>query len=169
MGFPENVLANDERVVLRMHPHWKTVFGAIVVFVLVVGLAAFGVAMSPWPVLDYVLLGLAALLLILYPIRRFLRWVTTHYVFTTHRILLRHGILSRSGRDIPLDRINDVSFEHNLIERMLGCGTLTIESAGEHGQIVLYDIPRVERTQSMLYQLVEDSNSPDEERAERGY
>lgn len=161
VGFPESVLADDEQVVLRLHPHWKTVFGAIVVFVLVVGLAAFGVALSPWPVLDYVLLGLAVLLILLYPVRRFLRWATTHYVFTTHRILLRHGILSRSGRDIPLDRINDVSFEHNLLERMLGCGTLTIESAGEHGQIVLYDIPRVERTQSTLYQLVEDSNNPE--------
>jgi uncharacterized membrane protein YdbT with pleckstrin-like domain len=169
VGFPESVLAEDEQVVLRLHPHWKTVFGAIVVFVLVVGLAAFGVAMSPWPVLDYVLIGIAVLLLILYPARRFLRWVTTHYVFTTHRILLRHGILSRSGRDIPLDRINDVSFEHNLLERMLGCGTLTIESAGEHGQIVLYDIPRVERTQSTLYQLVEDSNDPSGAREAGGY
>jgi uncharacterized membrane protein YdbT with pleckstrin-like domain len=164
MGFPENVLADEERVVLRLHPHWKTVLGAIIVFVLVVGLAAFGVAMSPWPVLDYVLLGLAVLLLILYPLRRFLRWMTTHYVFTTHRILLRQGILSRSGRDIPLDRINDVSFQHNLLERMLGCGTLTIESAGEHGQIVLTDIPHVERTQSVLYQLVEDADEAPEVR-----
>ena len=40
-------------------------------------------------------------------------------------------------------------------ERMLGCGTLTIESAGERGQSVLVDIPGVERVQTMLYELVE--------------
>ena len=40
-------------------------------------------------------------------------------------------------------------------ERLLGCGTLTIESAGERGQSVLTDIPRVERVQTTLYELVE--------------
>ncbi|MGA8116467.1 MAG: PH domain-containing protein [Actinocatenispora sp.] len=155
MGFPESMLVEDEQVALRLHPHWKRLVGAVIVFVLVVGLAGFGIAVSPWPILQYVLAGVAVLLVILYPLRRFLGWVTTHYVFTTRRILLRSGILSRSGRDIPLDRVNDVSFEHNLLERMLGCGTLIIESAGEHGQIVLKDIPRVERTQSSLYQLIE--------------
>ncbi len=160
MGFPDNMLVDDERVVLRLHPHWKRLVGAFIVTVLVVGLAVFGIVMSPWPILSYVVAGVAVLLLILYPLRRFLGWATTHYVFTSRRILLRSGILSRSGRDIPLDRINDVSFEHNLLERMLGCGTLIIESAGEHGQIVLTDIPRVEHTQSTLYQLVEEDSEP---------
>lgn len=158
VGFPENVLAEGEEVVLRLHPHWKKLVGAILAFVVIVGLAAFGIAVSPWPVLQYILLGIAALLIILYPLRRLVTWAATHYVFTTHRILLRHGVLSRSGRDIPLDRINDVSFQHTILERMLGCGTLTVESAGEHGQIVLNDVPRVERTQSTLYQLVEQDS-----------
>jgi uncharacterized membrane protein YdbT with pleckstrin-like domain len=71
-------------------------------------------------------------------------------------VLLRTGVLSRSGRDVPLGRINDVSFEHTLLERMLRCGTLTVESAGERGLIVLTDIPRVEAVQGTLYQLMED-------------
>jgi hypothetical protein len=33
--------------------------------------------------------------------------------------------------------------------------TLTIESAGQRGQVVLTDIPRVEKIQSQLYELVE--------------
>jgi uncharacterized membrane protein YdbT with pleckstrin-like domain len=84
-----------------------------------------------------------------------LRWRTTHYVFTSERVILREGIISRQGRDIPLGRVNDVSFSHGLIDRMLGCGTLTIESAGERGQVVLASLPRVEKTQSVLYELVE--------------
>ncbi|GAA4207647.1 PH domain-containing protein [Actinocatenispora rupis] len=161
MGFPDNMLVDDEQVVLRLHPHWKRLVGALLATVVVVALAVLGIAVSPWPVLSYVIVGVAVLLLLIYPLRRFLGWATTHYVFTTHRILLRHGILSRSGRDIPLDRINDVSFEHNLLERLFGCGTLIIESAGEHGQIVLKDIPRVERTQATLYQLVEQDTDRD--------
>jgi hypothetical protein len=31
-----------------------------------------------------------------------------------------------------------------------------VESAGEHGQLVLTEIPHVEHVQSTLYQLVED-------------
>jgi uncharacterized membrane protein YdbT with pleckstrin-like domain len=75
---------------------------------------------------------------------------------TTRRFRLRRGILSRSGRDFPLNRISDVSFSHGLIDRLLGCGRLTIESAGEHSQLVLAEIPEVERVQATLFQLVED-------------
>ena len=57
---------------------------------------------------------------------------------------------------MPLSRLNDVSFEHNVIERMLGCGTLIVESAGERGQLTLSDIPKVEVVQRTLYRLSED-------------
>ena len=62
----------------------------------------------------------------------------------------------RHGRDIPLARINDVSFEKGLLDRLLGSGGLVVESAGEHGQILLNDIPRVEFTQATLFRLVEE-------------
>ena len=47
------------------------------------------------------------------------------------------------------------------IERMLGTGTLVIESAGEHGQLVLKKIPRVEYTQNQLYRIVEELTDGD--------
>jgi uncharacterized membrane protein YdbT with pleckstrin-like domain len=76
-------------------------------------------------------------------------------VFTNERVIMRTGVFSRQGRDIPLNRVNDVSFQHSFFERLLGCGTLTIESAGERGQVTLSEIPRVEKIQSQLYSLVE--------------
>jgi len=42
---------------------------------------------------------------------------------------------------------------------MLGCGTLVIESAGERGQVVLRDVPRVEQVQRTVYDLVEDTDA----------
>jgi uncharacterized membrane protein YdbT with pleckstrin-like domain len=83
-----------------------------------------------------------------------LHWRTTSYELTTRRLRLREGILSRSGRDFPLTRISDVSFSHGLIDRLLGCGNLVVESAGEHGQLVLRQIPGVEQVQATLFQLV---------------
>jgi uncharacterized membrane protein YdbT with pleckstrin-like domain len=91
----------------------------------------------------------------------FLRWVTTTYTLTNRRFVMRHGILSRSGRDIPLTRVNDVSFEHSLIERIFRTGTLVVESGGEHGQLTLKKIPRVEYTQNQLYRLVEELTDGD--------
>jgi len=48
-----------------------------------------------------------------------------------------------------------VSFRHTFFERMLRCGTLTIESAGEHGQVVLPEVPSVEVVQREVYKRVE--------------
>ena len=85
-----------------------------------------------------------------------LRWRTTTYELTTRRLRVREGIVTRRGRDIPLVRINDVSFEKGLLDRLLGAGRLVVESAGEHGQILLNDIPHVEQVQGTLFRLVEE-------------
>ncbi|MDT7794255.1 MAG: hypothetical protein QOD59_3691, partial [Mycobacterium sp.] len=42
MGYPENVLARDERVVLHRHPHWKRLIGPVLILLVVTALAAFG-------------------------------------------------------------------------------------------------------------------------------
>ena len=157
MGFPESVLTKDERVVLHLHPHWKALIWPVVWLILaVVGLGALWTLASGWnQIVLLAITGWVVLLLAFLTVWPWLRWRTTHYVFTTERVILRRGVFARSGRDIPLGRVNDVSFSHGLIDRMLGCGVLTIESAGERGQVTLAEIPHVERTQSVLYELVE--------------
>jgi uncharacterized membrane protein YdbT with pleckstrin-like domain len=102
-------------------------------------------------------LGAAAILaLMLWLMVPVLRWRTTTYELTSRRLRMRTGIVTRHGRDIPLARINDVSFDKGLLDRLLGCGRLVVESAGEHGQIVLTEIPHVEMVHSTLFRLVED-------------
>jgi uncharacterized membrane protein YdbT with pleckstrin-like domain len=100
--------------------------------------------------------AVAILILMVWLMVPVLRWRTTTYELTSRRLRMRDGIITRHGRDIPLARINDVSFTKGLLDRLLGSGRLVVESAGEHGQIVLTDIPRVEVTQATLFRLVED-------------
>ena len=88
-----------------------------------------------------------------------LRWRTTVYEVTSRRLRLREGILSRSGRDFPLNRISDVSFSQDLLDRMFGCGRLIVESPGEMGRLVLTEIPDVRRVQAVLFQLVGDEEA----------
>ena len=54
-------------------------------------------------------------------------------------------MITRRGHDIPLTRISDVAYEKDLIDRLLGCGTLVISDASTHGQVALPDIPRSRR------------------------
>ncbi len=159
VAFPENLLAGDEKVVKHLHPHWLTVFVPTVLFIVVVGLASFLIAVIPdggaQDILRIVVIALALLVLILLVIIPVLRWRTTHYVITTHRVMVRHGILSRTGKDIGLSRITDVSYTQSLWDRIIGAGTLTIESAGEGPPQVFANIPNSDDTQQLINHLVE--------------
>jgi uncharacterized membrane protein YdbT with pleckstrin-like domain len=153
-------LTQDERLVLLLHPHWKTLIRPFAVAVIVIVIALIAEVLIPSnsaaAVERLVVAAVAILAVMLWLIVPVLRWRTTTYELTTRRMRVRSGIVTRQGRDIPLARINDVSFEKGLLDRLLGSGRLVVESAGEHGQILLNDIPRVEFTQATLFRLVEE-------------
>jgi uncharacterized membrane protein YdbT with pleckstrin-like domain len=86
---------------------------------------------------------------------RVLRWSTTHFVLTTERLIFRSGVVAKFGREIPLERINDVTFSQSLFERMIGAGDLLLESAGEHGQSRFSNIRDPEAVQLEIYRQME--------------
>jgi uncharacterized membrane protein YdbT with pleckstrin-like domain len=156
---PDPSLTGDEYLVLRLHPHAKTLIRPVSVALVVVAAALVAEVMIPSgpaaPLARLVVAAVAILAVMLWLMVPVLRWQTTTYELTTRRLRMRDGIIARHGRDIPLARINDVSFTKGLLDRLLGSGRLAVESAGEHGQILLNDIPRVEFTQATLFRLVE--------------
>jgi uncharacterized membrane protein YdbT with pleckstrin-like domain len=164
-GIPQRLLGEDEHVSMTLRPHWKELFWPVVVLLVISPVTSFVAAKVPdssaqeWLRLA---LGVVALLVVArVTVWPFLRWLTTSYVITDRRIITRSGIFARHGRDMPLSRVNDVSFDHaSIFERILGCGTLVVESAGERGQLVLRDVPHVEEVQRDVYRLAE----ADEER-----
>jgi uncharacterized membrane protein YdbT with pleckstrin-like domain len=160
MAFPQDILDTDEHVIRSLRPHWRRVAGPVVLAPIVVGVASYGYFTlddsGVQKYLRYVVLAAALIVLVWWCLRPFLTWLTTRYVLTDRRVLMRSGVLSKSGRDVPLTRVNDVSFKATIIERMFRSGTLTIESAGERGQVALSDVPRVEEVQREIYRLVED-------------
>lgn len=154
-------LTEGEQVVLRLHPHIRTLIRPAAILFLIAAAAVVVIVFLPVGTASSVLVraGIGAVALVAAVIwfgAPFLRWRTTSYEITTRRLRLRQGILSRSGRDFPLNRISDVSFSQSLLDRMLGCGRLIVESPGEQGQLVLTEIPHVQRVQGILFGLVED-------------
>ncbi len=159
----DDSLTEGESFVLQLHPHWKTLLRPVLILIVVVAAALTALILLPSRShigIARLAIGLIALVaIVIWFVVPLLRWRTTTYELTTRRLRLRSGILSRSGRDFPLIRISDVSFSHGLIDRLLGCGRLVVESAGEHGQLVLNEIPTVEHVQATLFQLVEDEQA----------
>ena len=157
MAFSPKLLGADERVAIQTRTHPKRlILPAVALVVLCVALGV-GVALIPdgaRPIgqLAVALVGLVlAIWLVVLP---FLRWWTTTYTVTNRRLITRWGILNKIGKDIPLMRINDVLYERSLIDRMLGCGTLFIQTAAEGGTIKLDDVPHVEQLHLEMTELL---------------
>src|SRR5690242_5434732 len=156
MGFPQRLLADDEKLVLVLRRHVKVLFVPFLIFVAVAVLIGLSFLLPGQPVATIVVAAVGVVVLLKWSVWPLVVWLNTTYAITTRRLVIRTGVLSRSGHDMPLSRLNDVSFSHNLLERMLGCGTLVVESGGEQGQLKLDDIPKVELVQNTLQRLSDD-------------
>jgi uncharacterized membrane protein YdbT with pleckstrin-like domain len=159
LAFPERLLAEHEELVYDLRPHWLTLVVPVLLTVaVVVGVGAAWVVMPAGDLqqparLAVGLLGLAVLLVTV--AGRVLRWATTHFVLTTDRLIFRSGVVAKFGREIPLERINDVTFSQSLFERLVGVGDLLLESAGEQGQSRFSNIRDPEAVQLEIYRQME--------------
>jgi uncharacterized membrane protein YdbT with pleckstrin-like domain len=160
VGFPDGVLTADEEIVLHLRPHVKVVLRPILVSVAAVVAVAVALVMlpdDPGGRIGMLVVGVGGLMLALargvWPL---CVWRCTHYVFTSERILLQDGVLARARRDLPLNRVNDHATSQGVLDRILGCGTLTVDALGERGPAVLVAVPGVQKVQTTLYELIEN-------------
>jgi uncharacterized membrane protein YdbT with pleckstrin-like domain len=156
MSYPERFLTEGESVVREFRPHWRLLFIPFG-WTLLLG-AAVALTWSFPPdnsTFDWVVTGIAGALFLRLGLYPFVAWWFTHYVLTDDRLIRRSGILSRKGKEIPLENINDMSFSQTILERILRSGDLLIESAGEQGQSIFADIPQPEAFQSLVYRVRE--------------
>jgi uncharacterized membrane protein YdbT with pleckstrin-like domain len=150
--FPRRLLTSDEELVLDLRPHWIALVGPVFVTLLLIAAVILGVANVNTKGVEWVIEGVAVVLFIAYPVRRFIQWVTSHFVVTNERLIHRQGLIAKNSMEIPLDRINDVRFHQNVFERMIGAGDLVIESAGTRGQEVFSNVRHPENVQKVVYE-----------------
>src|SRR5690348_14565380 len=143
MTISPRLLSEGESVVVSTRTHPKALVLPTLALILVLALGIGGSVAIHNSVVDYIVWALVlvgALWLFGLPL---LRWLSATYTITNRRLITRRGILTRRGHDIPLSRISDVAYEMDLLDRMLGCGTLIISDASTDGEVTLPDIPRV--------------------------
>jgi uncharacterized membrane protein YdbT with pleckstrin-like domain len=158
VAFPTKLLNEGEEVVLDLHPHWWYLVGPVAAVVVIL-VGTIGAASRKAPsALTYVLAGLL-LLSVVWLLIRYTRWVSTSLVLTNHRLVHRSGVLGKSGREIPLDHINDISYRQHFFERLIGAGDVVIESAGQRSQEVFEDLPHPGRIQNEIYRQIEGAKT----------
>lgn len=164
VALSRKLMIDGEEVVLSMRTHVKRLIVPVLVLLATCALAGFLLAISrdtdAAEILTVVIVAVAAVVLVWWVVLPFLRWLTTTYTVTNRRLIEQTGLLTRTGRVIPLNRINDVAFERNLNDRVLGSGTLIIHDASEQAGMRVLDVPRVQEVHRTLTNLVFDMNSP---------
>ena len=160
MGFPRRLLADHEELVLDLRPHWISLVPPVAAAVLIVGgvIAALAFMPDSWPIwVRWAAVVVGVVLVLAYPFRFFIDWVTSHFVVTTDRLIHREGWFAKRSMEIPLENINDVRFNQTVFERLIKAGDLTIESAGEFGQQNFSDIRDPEQVQKVIYERSEEN------------
>jgi membrane protein YdbS with pleckstrin-like domain len=103
-------------------------------------------------------LAVAALLVVclLWLAGRWVRWATTSFVVTTARVVVRQGALRRTGREVLLDRVTDISYSRSLLDRLTGAGDVLLQTAGRDSPEVLACVPRPLQAHDAIAGLVAD-------------
>jgi membrane protein YdbS with pleckstrin-like domain len=150
MPFPKRLLVPGEELVLDLRPHW--------IALLLPSLATIGVVVIGfWLIskfdgsVNWVVLVVMAILLIAYPVRRLAWWLTSYFVVTSDRLIHREGLIAKHSMEIPLEAINDVRFSQGVFERIIGAGTLIVQSASESGREEFKAIRNPEDVQKTIY------------------
>ena len=70
---------------------------------------------------------------------------------TSDRLIHREGWIAKHSMEIPLEAINDVRFRQTVFERIIGAGTLIVQSASESGREEFKAIRNPEEVQKTIY------------------
>lgn len=163
----ESLLAANEKIVFSAHAHWKNLVVPMLATAVAVAAAAYAlleIVPSPeeqaWQ--RWTITIVAALVVVVVGVWPFLGWVTSTDLLTTRRLISRRGVFSREGRDIPIDRVHAVTYRRSVLDRILGCGTLVVQTAGENSDVELYDVAHLERRILQIQEIILDAEIPAE-------
>ncbi len=148
--FPRKLLIPGEDVVLELRPHPVSLVAPAIVAILATAVAVWvngrvdglpvWIAWAAWLAL---MLG--------YVVPKVVAWWTSIFVVSTDRVISREGFIAKRSMEIPLEQVNDVRFEQGIFDRIVGAGTLLIQSASTSGTNSFDNIRRPEDVQRTIF------------------
>jgi uncharacterized membrane protein YdbT with pleckstrin-like domain len=116
------------------HPSWRSILDFYlkgILIVLVACLVAAGITTAAAKdsrtstVVIVAVVGVALVILV-----GFIKRITTHYTITNKRLRIQRGIISREIQETRLERVQNVTFNQGVFQRMLMIGDVDFDTAG---------------------------------------
>ena len=142
MGYAEKNLAPGETILYRTRYHWVFYRFSIIVLILAAALAAaslYSRSEQAWNEIGRPLMWLAGgfvvIALIAYVMLR-IRSGLDEFVVTTRRVIRKAGVFAREIQQAPIEKVQNITVEQGVLARILGYGTVIVETASENGMMV---------------------------------
>ena len=157
MGYAEKNLAPGETILYRARYHWVIYRGSLALAAVAVLLAVGALAArdrapgsGAATALGIAAGAFAAIALVAFLARR-VRAGVDEFVVTSRRVMRKVGLFSREIEHAPVEKIQDITIEQGWLARLLGFGTVVLETASERGTLVFPEIARPEAFRSAIW------------------
>ncbi len=151
----DEYLLPTERRVIRVRQHWAYMWANVFQTALFLLLMVVAQRYLPAGVfVDNVTFYLAFVAVCRFTVLTILWWIE-RIVITDKRVMLAEGFIVHKVGMMPLSKVTDLTFERSIGGRILGYGTLIVESAGQIQALNRIDyMPRPEEVYEALSELV---------------
>jgi hypothetical protein len=151
----DEYLLPTERRVIRVRQHWAVMAKDLILtglFLLL--MVALQTVLPSSVVIDNLTFYLSLAAVIRFTVKTILWWIE-RIVITDKRVMLAQGIITHRVGMMPLSKVTDLTFERTLNGRMLGYGTIIVESAGQIQALNKINyMPRPEEIYEALSELI---------------
>jgi uncharacterized membrane protein YdbT with pleckstrin-like domain len=151
----DEYLLPTERRVIRVRMHWAVMANNLFLtglFLLLLIVAQHYLPTSA--LVDNLTFYLALAAVLRFTLQTILWWIE-RIVITDKRVMLAQGIITHKVGMMPLSKVTDLTFERTLDGRMLGYGTIVVESAGQIQALNRINfVPRPEEIYEALSELI---------------
>ncbi len=134
-------LHSDESLIMLTRRHPATLISAIALVAAGLTVALLYSTSSRNSGIIMILIWSAWGLLVLNLIYKALEWWEDCFVVTSKRMLLITGVVTRRSDSLDLDKVKDIDFERSASGRLLGYGSLVLQSAGTNQKSQLDRVP----------------------------
>lgn len=153
---PDEYLLDTERRVIRIRRHWAVLLwdtfeaAALLVICVMVSYLLPAALYIGQNVLWYL-----ALLVILRFAYKVMEWWVERLVVTDKRFVMTTGVFTTKVLMMPISKVTDLTYERTATGRMMGYGTMVVESAGQIQALNKIDyLPRPEEFYDTISELV---------------
>lgn len=131
MGYVEELLGKNERIVIRTRRHWmvlaRSFLGNTLLTILIVVIAVLTIPVTGG--LTFILIIIPGALFL----RDYLAWSHEEYIVTNQRVVQTEGIINKHVIDSSLEKVNDVVLFQSFLGRIFDYGNIEIMTASESG------------------------------------